>query len=286
MLTARRIETIASANRRRTAKFIANLLRALSWMITVITATMLFVLLVIVPPGLTVWAWALALAGTGVVGGLLLVVIEKYERIYLEKAGHGIRILADSGAKVEANTAVFDLPDRRAVVDTVRMSGLVPGGYAGRLAGVAYTRIRIEHRGNVPFVIQLPLRNGKQISFFNKDVYTQWRKDSGQKHFLFIPERVESNGHQIPTILPDEFIPKVTERVERILDVPDLTELKGVITVEPDQVLWLRRGDLLPQELLEKAVNVLADLAHRIEIEYSVFSLRSWGKSPEEKVYA
>jgi len=74
--------------------------------------------------------------------------------------------------------------------------------------------------------------------------------------------------------LSDEIIPKVAERAQRILDVPNVSALKGVIIIEPDQVLWLRRKDLLPQELLENSVNMLVDIAHRIEKEYLTVSLR------------
>jgi hypothetical protein len=286
MLAARRIETTDSERRRKTAKFMARLLNTLSWIIGLIAATVVFVLLLIVPPGFTVGEWALALIGTMVVGGLLLIVINRYKKRFLEKAGCGIRALSYCGATVEANTAVFTLPDRKVVVDTVWVSGAIASKYADRLSGAACTRVRVEHRGELPCVLQLPLQERKPATYVDKDVYNKWIKSQPRKQFLLIPKKVEIDGQEVAVALPSEMVPKVAERARRIFDVPKLASLKGVVTIEPEQVVWLRPGDMLPQELLENAVNIMAEVAHRIEVEYVVFSLGGWKKSSKEEVYA
>ena len=174
MLARQHIQTIGQERQRRIAKFVSRLFGTLSWITAIVTATVLFILLSVVPWGLNVWTWALALVGTVVVGGLLIVLTEKYERKFLEKAGYGIKTLENSGARVEDNTAVFALPDRKVVADAVISFGPIPSKYVRRIAGAAYTRIRVEHRGKIPCVIQLSLRSRKHISFFDKDIYTQW----------------------------------------------------------------------------------------------------------------
>ena len=286
MVAARRIETIDSERRRKIAKFMARLLNTLSWIIGLIAATVVFVLLLIVPPGFTVGEWALALIGTMFVGGLLLIVIDRYKKRFLEKAGCGIRALSYSGATVEANTAVFTFPDRKVVVDTIWASGRITSKYADRPSGAVCTRVRVEHRGELPCVLQLPLHERKPATYVDKDIYTRWIKSQPQIQFLLIPKKVEIDGQEIATALPNEMVLKVAEKARRIFDVPNLAAVKGVITIEPEQVLWLRQGDMLPYEILENAVNIMTEVAHRIEVEYVIFNLGGWKKSSKEKVYA
>lgn len=267
MIAARHVRNTDLEKQRRTAKFFARLLGTLSWIIVIVTVTVFFILLML-PPGPNTWSWALALIGTGIAGGVLIFLTDKYQRRILEKARYGIKSLGNSGAEIEANTAVFTLPDRRVVADVVRTTGFIPGDFTGPIAEAAYTRIRVEHKGKLAYIIQLPLQAGKRISFLDKDIYIEWRREYGRNYFQPIPQKVQIQGREVPSAFPDEITPTAAERAERILDLPQILVLQGLITIEPDQVLWVRRKDLLPQEFLENAVNMLVGIAQRIDTRY------------------
>ena len=244
----------------------------MSWIIALIVATVLILLLTL-STAIVFWSWILVLLSVVIIGGSLIALTEKYERKYLEKAGYGIKVLAKSGAKVEGNRAVLTLPDREVVANVVRTSRFTPGGHSLHFTDVTYTQIRVEHRGKIPCIIQLPVNKIKRISFFDKDVYMEWKNQYAQSQFQLMPEKVKINGREVLSALPDEATPKIAEQAERILNDPNLAELEGLITIEPDQVWWSRRKDLLPQELLEKAVRVLVGVAEKVEREYSLWVL-------------
>ncbi len=271
MVATPRIQTMDSDRQKKTAKIIARLLSTLSWIIAIVAAIVLIVLLM-TPMLLPIWAWALALVFTVVAGGLLFVLAERYERRYLEKAGYGIKTLENVGAQIDGNVAILTLRDRKVVADIIKTTELQPSGYTQHLTGVTYTRISAEHKGKIPCVIQASLHGKKRTSFLDKDVYLAWIREHPRSQFQLMPEKVYLNGSEVASTLPEESIPRVAERAERILDDPNMTTLKGFITIEPGRVWWLRRKDLLPHELLESAVNVLVDVAQRTEKEYGLLS--------------
>ena len=175
MLATHHIQTIDSDRQRKIAKTIAGLLGTLSWIIAIIMAIVLFTIM-IVPWVLPIWASVLTPVFTIIIGGFLIFLTEKYKRRYLEKAGYGIRTLEKLGAKTEGNVATLTLRNRKVVTDIIKTAELAPGGYTQHLVSAAYTRISVEHRGNMPCVIQASLEGKKSINLLDKEIYLQWKK--------------------------------------------------------------------------------------------------------------
>ena len=267
MLLTPHTQTMNSDRQSKTARLIARLFGTLSWIIAFIMAVILFSLLLL-PWALPTWAWALTMVFTIIVGGFLIFLTEKYERKYLEKAGYGIKSLEKSGATTEGNLATITLRDRKVIADIIKTTELSTGSYTRRPAGVTYTRISVEHKGNIPCVTQVSLEGKKRINLLDKDIYLQWKKEYPRRQFSLMPRKVYLNDREVPGVLPEETIITIAERVERVVNDPGMTILKGFITIEPGWVWWLRRKDLLPQELLQNAVNILVDIARNIEKEY------------------
>jgi len=191
-----------------------------------------------------------------------------------EKKGFGIKSLESLGAKLEgpsedsifrtSDKAMSTSGDRNVTVDVVEVSSDSPFESEG------YTRIRVEHQGKILCVVQIRNSARRQIHFFDKDVYMEWRKEISKKLQpyeppLKVPKKVKIHGRKISTALPEETVPTADQWVQNMFDDPDATAIRGTIRIELEQVLWWTQGNTLPQELLEDTTDVLVSLANRLE---------------------
>ena len=60
----------------------------------------------------------------------------------------------------------------------------------------------------------------------------------------------------------------VWDKAEHIFDDRDIAGVKGIIRIEPRQVLFLQKGDLLEGEYLTMVGNLLFRLADKTRREY------------------
>lgn len=191
-------------------------------------------------------------------------ILEKYKKKYLTKAGYGIKALEEMGAEVKLypdNTAraILTLRDRKVFTNISikrekeeKILGIIPTDF---FSAFFYTRICVDHRGKIPCVVHGLALGEKR--FYDKDAYLEWIRVHGQDEK--IPKKAE---------VSKELVRKVSEWVKPILDDMNVAALGGVIRIEPNQVLWWRKGGWLPQELLEKAVNLLVGVAEKIETQH------------------
>ena len=191
-----------------------------------------------------------------------------------EKKGFGIKSLESLGAKLEgpsedsifrtSDKAISTSEDRNVTVDVLEVSSDSP------LESEGYTRIRVEHKGKILCVVQIRNSARRRIHFFDKDVYMEWRREISKKLQpyeppLKVPKKVTIHGHKTSTALPEETVPTAEQWVQNMFDDPDATVIRGTIRIEPEQVIWWTQGNMLPQELLEDATDVLVSLANKLE---------------------
>ena len=201
-----------------------------------------------------------ALCGIVLVIGLLLsgcmwVLSDKC----LEKAGYGIKSLEKWGARVEtdASTAMFAPAGRNVIVDIVSIEETLGEEYG--CVAMPYTRIRVEHTGKIPYVMELL---DKKIRFFDEHAYIEWKKQLGFSYGsimwdfeMRIPEKIESRTNEN----------MVAEWVRCIYDTMVGTGLEGILRIEPEQVYFLQKGEFLEGTYLKNAVDVLTNLAEKME---------------------
>lgn len=243
------------------AKRKARQLHILEWILIIALCIVPFVLMY--HRGISYWAVVGSMSGLAAGAGIA----SNFRQRWLKKAGHGVKALEKAGAKVEgvSDMAVFELPDRKVTVDEFEImeSG---GGYPSSVTyTVPHTRIRVEHKGRIPCVIQVEAKRREHPKFFDKDVYMEWSRTHPDEP---IPSKVKIYGRKVPTALSKESVPTATEWAKRILDDPNIAALKGPMWIDSDQILWVRREGTLPREFLEKAVKVLVSIAEKIEKQY------------------
>jgi len=187
----------------------------------------------------------------------------------------GIKSLKRSGARLEtpsedngfatSSKAIFTFPDRNVTVDVVEEA---------RSTGekVPYTRIRVEHGGRMPCVMQMRNFVKRQIEFFEKDVYIEWIEEIGKEPQpyeppLKVPKRVPIHGRRVSTALAKDTFPTAEQWARDILSDPNVAMIQGTIRIEPSQVLWWRKGSMLPRQWLEDAIDGLVRLARKLESE-------------------
>lgn len=214
----------------------------------------------------------LVLSGLAVAIGLSLSAFAEERR---RRPELGIKSLKMSGARLEipsedngfatSSKAIFTFPDRNVAVDVVEEA---------RSTGekVSYTRIRVKYGGNMPCVIQIRNLVKRQIEFFEKDVYIEWIKEIGKEPQpyeppLKVPKRVTIHGRRFSTALEKYTVPTAEQWVRDILGDSNVSMIQGTIRIEPSQVLWWRKGSMLPRQWLEDAIDGLVHLARKLELE-------------------
>lgn len=200
-----------------------------------------------------------ALCGIVLVIGLLLSgYISILSDECLEKAGYGIKALekCSAGAETDATTVTCASAGRNVIVDTVSIEETL-GEECGCVA-MPYTRIRVEHTGKIPYVMELL---DKKIRFFDGHAYIEWKKQLGFAGSIMwdfemrIPEKIESRTNEN----------MVAEWVRCIYDTMVGSGLEGVLRIEPEQVCFLQKGEFLDGKYLKNAVDVLTSLAEKVE---------------------
>ena len=188
-------------------------------------------------------------------GGYISILSDKC----LEKAGYGIKSLEKYGARVEtdATTATFTLEGRNVIVDIIGINEDVGGEYG--CVAMPYTRIRVEHTGKIPYVMELM---NKKIRFFDEHAYMEWKKQLGFSYEsimwdweMRIPEKIESRTNEN----------MVAEWERCIYDTMVGAGLEGLLRIEPEQVYFLQKGEFLEGTYLKNAVDVLTSLAEKME---------------------
>ena len=124
-----------------------------------------------------------------------------------------------------------------------------------------WTRIRVRHTGKVPCVMEVVKGNTRKIRFFDKNAYMGWKKK--QKELHKVPKKVKIEGQKVPTAYRKEMISLVWDKAEPIFDDENIAEVKGIIRIEPRQVLFLEKGDLLDGEYLTMVGNLIFRLAEK-----------------------
>ena len=243
------------------AQFFSTLAAAI-WITTLVLCIVIYVdgLSSIVGLGNVVgWAkWALC--GIVLVIGLLLVAcIQDLHDKCLENAGYGIKALEKYGARVEtdATTATWTSAGRNAIVDIVSIEETLGEEYG--YVAMPYTRIRVEHVGKMPYVMEV--LNWK-IRFFDEHAYMEWKEQLGFSYGsimydleMHIPEKIESKTNENV----------VAEWVRCIYDTMVGAGLEGLLIIEPEQVYFLQKGEFLEGTYLKNAVDVLTSLAEKME---------------------
>lgn len=176
----------------------------------------------------------------------------------LEKAGYGIKALERWGARIETGlttsgdrpiAATFTSAGKKAIVDIIDVWEWMDYWYSE-----PHTRIRVEHADEIPCVAEVPHGRMDHIRFFDKHVYMEGNKRDLDIRNASIESKINENV--------------VAEWIRFVFDNQNLSELKGILRIEPEQVCFLERGELLDGEYLKDAANVLISLAEKIENGY------------------
>jgi hypothetical protein len=202
--------------------------------------------------------------------GLAIYCHWRRRRLVAELETGSIKALEKAGAKLGlSGEAAFTLPDRKVTVDEFTITKTSYDQYGGVYSfNYPHTRIRVEHRGRIPCVIQVKAKHRELVRFFDRDVYMEWRREYGGQPSESIPQKVKIYGRKVSTALPKESVLSAMEWAKRILDDPNIAALGGSIRIESDQILWVRREGTLPREFLEQTVKVLVSIAEKIEKQY------------------
>lgn len=177
---------------------------------------------------------------------------------YLEKAGYGIKALERWGARIETGptttgdrpiAATFTSEGKKAIVDIIDVWEWMDYYYCE-----PHTRIRVEHAGEIPCVVEVPHGRMDHISFFDKHAYMEGKKRDLDPRDVSIESKINENV--------------VAEWIRHVFDNQSISELKGILRIEPEQVYFLKQGELLDGEYLKDAANVLISLAEKIEKGY------------------
>ncbi len=204
--------------------------------------------------------FAMVIVGGTALGFFLLHLALAYREAYHEKAGDGLRAL--EGTIKEADRTIradiFEVTDD---FQTALSGSPMSGGY--REVHVPWTRIRVSHRGKIPCVVEVVNGNIKRMRFFDKDAYMEWRNQ--QKDHRKVPKKVKIWGRKVATAYPSKMIPSVLHESERIFDEYYMAKVKGIIRIEPDQVVFMQMGDPLEGENLKMVTYLLSRLATNTE---------------------
>ena len=201
-----------------------------------------------------------ALCGIVLVIGLLLSgYMSVLSDMSFEKAGYGIKALekCSAGVETDATTVTWTSAGRNVIVDIVSIEETLGEEYG--CVAMPYTRIRVEHTGKIPYVMELL---DKKIRFFDEHAYIEWKKQLGFSYGsimwdfeMRIPEEIESETNEN----------MVVEWVRCIYDTMVGTGLEGVLRIELGQVYFLQKGEFLEGTYLKNAVDVLTRLAEKME---------------------
>lgn len=186
------------------------------------------------------------------------VCIKRLREECLEKAGYGIKALERWGASIETGpttsgdrpiAATFTSAGKKAIVDIIDVWEWMDYSYRE-----PHTRIRVEHAGEIPCVVEV--RNGRMdhTSLFDKHAYMEGKKRDLDPRDVSIESEINENV--------------VAEWIRHVFDNQSILELKGILRIEPEQVYFLEQGKLLDGEYLRDAANVLISLAEKIEKGY------------------
>ena len=176
-----------------------------------------------------------------------------------------MKVTSEDTVIATSSKAILTYPDRSVAVDVVeevRSTG----------EKVPYTRIRVEYRGRIPCIIQMRNLAKRQINFFKKDVYIEWTKEICKEPQPFepplkVPKTVTIHGRRVSTAPAKTTVPKAEQWVQDILGDPNVARIQGIVRIEPTQILWWRRGSMLPRQWLEDAIDGLVHLARISESE-------------------
>lgn len=169
----------------------------------------------------------------------------------LEKAGYEIKGLERWGARLETGpttsgytpiAAAFTSAGTKATVDIVRIWEYMDYHYS-----MPHTRIIVKHAGEMPCVVEV--RYGK-ISLFDKHAYMEWKKRDLDPRDVPTESRINDN--------------MAAEWIRHIFDNQNISELKGILRIEPEQVYFLQEGEFLEGKYLKDAANVLIGLSRKI----------------------
>ena len=235
----------------------AQILSASEWIIFILWLGSLFVFDDDIC-NITGWTeWELLFFGL-IIFILLRICIEYLMEKCLEKAGYGIKALERWGARIETGpttsgdrpiAATFTSAGKKAIVDIIDVWEWMDYWYCK-----PHTRIRVEHAGEIPCVAEVPHGRMDHISFFDKHAHMEGKKRDLDPRDVSIESKINENV--------------VAEWIRHVFDNQSISELKGILRIEPEQVYFLEQGELLDGEYLKDAANVLISLAEKIEKGY------------------
>ncbi len=84
---------------------------------------------------------------------------------------------------------------------------------------------------------------------------------------LKLPKRVTIHGRGVSTALAKDMVLTAEHWARDILGDTNVAMIQGTIRIEPNQVLWWRKGSMLPRQWLEDAIDGLVHLAGKLESE-------------------
>jgi len=118
---------------------------------------------------------------------------------------------------------------------------------------IPHTRIIVKHAGEVPCVVEV--RYGK-ISLFDKHAYMEWKERDLDPRDVPTESKIDDN--------------MAAEWIRQIFDNQNLSELNGILRIEPEQVYFLQKGEFLEGKYLKDAANVLIGLSRKIGKGYYI----------------
>lgn len=184
-----------------------------------------------------------------------IVCIEGLKGGCLEKAGYGVKALERWGARLEKGStisgdrpiaATFTSAGKKATVDIVEIWEYMDHHYS-----IPHTRIIVEHAGEIPGVVEM--RYGR-VSIFDKHAYMEWKKRDLDPRDVPTKSRINDN--------------MAAEWMRHIFHNQKISELKGILRIEPEQVYFLQEGEFLEGKYLKDAANMLIGLSRKIEKGY------------------
>lgn len=194
---------------------------------------------------------------------------------FLEKSGYGIKTLERWGARVETDPtttggkytiATLTSAGRKVIVDIIEHKERTICGSTYIAYTRIYTRIRVEHTGKIPCVVEVLKGKINHIRFFDKYAYTEWKRRKWDHRN--VPKKVKINGNKVRTAAPKHIVLMVTEWARHVFNDQNIAKLNGILRIEPEQVYFLQEGFLLEGEYLKNSVDSLVNLAEKIEKEY------------------
>ncbi len=180
----------------------------------------------------------LAAAGAAVGAVLVILMVRQARR----RAGYGIQALAGFTGERTVSARVVEVPDWT-------------GGWEdGALAETPYTVLTVPHSAELPWVVEI---NNGSAERLDKRSFAEWA--SSRPDAIETPSSLRSgDGDRQAEEQAETFLGQALAK-------DDLLRVRGTVRLEPAQVRFVERGDLLEPGYLRMVAGLLLQLTEEAE---------------------